>query len=801
MVFEVLAKHQLNIMLALSAVCANLAIFMLFLKTISPKRKASLILMDISAGLLLIFDRYAYMFRGDTSDLGFVMVRVSNFFVYFLTLVCILMFNSFLSDLCQVNAKEKKMPVRLQIARAILILGMILVIISQFTHLYYYFDESNLYQRSSTFWLCYVPPFGSLIIQFIVIISYHKILKRSVRIFLYVFTLMPLFFSALQFFTRGVSLTNISLAVVVILLFLFSLIDLSNEAQKAKTIEINYLKKEQKDIQLLFEQTTEALATAIDVKDPYTHGHSSRVAEYSKKIAAMHGKSEEECNDIYFAALLHDIGKILVPTEIINKNGRLTDEEFEAIKMHPVYGNQILSPIVKSPYLSIGAHHHHERYDGKGYPDGLKGEDIPEIARIIAVADAYDAMTSKRSYRDPIPQDKVREEFVKGIGTQFDPVFAKLMIHLIDLDAEYEMQEREESAELTGKSEMECEEFRENISEGIPVTQSITRFSFHSVTDRNNLRKECIPSFVIFDALDGRVHEEPARQKEMLYFEYGIIRIDGENECLGARKIETRVTYKNGEPKNKNYALDKTGINYSIEAVKVKDHLQLKITDDYKTTEVIMALPDSARYAYIGVTGEHCVISNITLTKDEEKVAVDFIPRIAEEISFTKNQPEGIVPNVQIDGWCYDGTRGIKITDGMKISFHTMSLPTARLIWYCPYITLFYAKDEVLNGEDYMQFALIRLDGEAWDTHEGVVSKTLINKSPDFEGWDFWKEQNKKGFDVEVKFRRDKNKITVITENFGISINSVVTVIDEAPDIYASITGDQIVVTNVQKIS
>ena len=100
-----------------------------------------------------------------------------------------------------------------------------------------------------------------------------------------------------------------------------------------------------------------------------------------------------------------------------------------------------------------------------------------------------------------------------------------------------------------------------------------------------------------------------------------------------------------------------------------------------------------------------------------------------------------------------------------------------------------------------MQFALIRLDGEAWDTHEGVVSKTLINKSPDFEGWDFWKEQNKKGFDVEVKFRRDKNKITVITENFGISINSVVTVIDEAPDIYASITGDQIVVTNVQKIS
>ena len=105
-------------------------------------------------------------------------------------------------------------------------------------------------------------------------------------------------------------------------------------------------------------------------------------------------------------------------------------------------GNQILSSIVEYPYLSIGAHYHHERYDGHGYPNHLKGEEIPEIARIISVADAYDAMSSNRSYREAIPQKLVREEIVKGTGTQFDPVFAKIMLELIDQDVNYDMREK-----------------------------------------------------------------------------------------------------------------------------------------------------------------------------------------------------------------------------------------------------------------------------------------------------------------------------------------------------------------------
>ena len=153
---------------------------------------------------------------------------------------------------------------------------------------------------------------------------------------------------------------------------------------------------------------------------------------------------------------MHDVGKIGIPNDIINKNGKLTDEEYNQIKMHPVIGKQILSSIKQSPYLSIGANYHHERYDGHGYPEGLKGDDIPEIARIIAVADAYDAMTSKRSYREPIPQETVREEIVKGSEYQFDPNFARLMLHLIDLDTQYTMKEKSQVQELDGQDELIC---------------------------------------------------------------------------------------------------------------------------------------------------------------------------------------------------------------------------------------------------------------------------------------------------------------------------------------------------------
>ena len=194
-------------------------------------------------------------------------------------------------------------------------------------------------------------------------------------------------------------------------------------------------------IQRLSEQIILALSAAIDAKDAYTNGHSDRVAEYSREIAKRMGKNDTEVNDIYYAAMLHDVGKIGIPGEIINKPGRLTDEEFDIIKSHTVKGAKILESISEMPGLSVGARWHHERYDGKGYPNGLKGEDIPETARIICVADCYDAMSSNRSYRKALPQEIVRAEIEKGRGTQFDPAIADIMLKMIDEDTDYKMRE------------------------------------------------------------------------------------------------------------------------------------------------------------------------------------------------------------------------------------------------------------------------------------------------------------------------------------------------------------------------
>ncbi len=139
--------------------------------------------------------------------------------------------------------------------------------------------------------------------------------------------------------------------------------------------------------------------------------------------------------------LLHDVGQIGVHDSIINKPDRLTDEEFLKIKQHPVIGGRILENIQKMPELASGAKWHHERFNGRGYPDGLAGEEIPEPARIIAVADAYDAMTSNRSYRVLLSQETVRAEIEKGMGQQFDPRFAKVMLDMIDEDKDYTMRD------------------------------------------------------------------------------------------------------------------------------------------------------------------------------------------------------------------------------------------------------------------------------------------------------------------------------------------------------------------------
>lgn len=179
-------------------------------------------------------------------------------------------------------------------------------------------------------------------------------------------------------------------------------------------------------------QMIQTLANAIDAKDTYTKEHSLRVSQYSVALARALGWNERRISRLRYDAMVHDIGKIGIPDDILNKKARLTEEEFEIIQSHTIRGYQIFEKTTAFPTAKLVARHHHERFDGTGYPDHLKGKEIPENARIVCIADAFDAMSSDRCYRKALSIESIREEIEKGAGTEFDPEYAEVFIKLLD---------------------------------------------------------------------------------------------------------------------------------------------------------------------------------------------------------------------------------------------------------------------------------------------------------------------------------------------------------------------------------
>ncbi len=780
-------------MLILSTVCGTFAFSVLLMKGLDRRRKFTLMYMELGAMLLLASDRLAYIYDGNPSRFGFWMVHISNFCVFTLTLFVIFAGNQYMKDVFSNEGRVMRPLLRLKAVDYLCGLGFIFLVIARIGGFYYTFNETNVYQRADTFLLSFIIPLITLVIQFTVIVQYHRNLNKGVRTALLLFTLVPPVAALIQVFAYGLSLINISIVGLAILVFMFALHDVNRALERAAKLEVAVLREEQRNMRQIFEQTAEALASAIDAKDPYTHGHSMRVAEYSRKIARAVGKNDRECDEVFYAALLHDVGKIGVLDSIITKEGRLTTDEIDEIREHPVIGKRILAQIQRLPYLSLGANFHHERYDGKGYPDGLKGEDIPEIARIIAVADAYDAMSSKRSYRDTLPQQKVREEIVKGMGTQFDPVFAKAMIHLIDLDSEYEMKEREDASTLAGRNRLHCEAFKSDVSEGILIGPNVTRLRVRC--RRSEARPE-LPmgemTILLYDSLDGRTHDFDTMKEDMVYFEYAHCRPGGVVECIGARKTRQAVTEnviaQTNSPDEHVYA---------VSAVKYDDHMRVTISGEGKSADIVIALPDSSRYVYLAVTGENCDIVIESVEKDEAPIGESDIPRIAPKISYLDG-PEGDLPNLQIDGWRTAATRGIPIEDDMLIRFHTKSLPTSRLVWHCPFLCIFDSADGKVGGRHYREFALIRLDGEYWELDPGAKNRMQTYTTDEFVNWDTWKAANKEGVDVEVSVRRVGDIVIVEAENSGICIRNETTLLSECRHLCIALTGDQCALTGIR---
>lgn len=324
------------------------------------------------------------------------------------------------------------------------------LVINLFTGIIFNFDSAGRYIHGPLYLFVYAIPYYYIVFSVGIVLVHIKMFETKQRISLIVFFILGMMGPIAQLLFFPDILLGLFSMSIGLLACMFTLETPDYQLLMKTMGELNDLQQNlQQEVErqtekseLLSMQALKTLAVTIDAKDKYTNGHSVRVAEYARELIKRSGGSEKEQEEIYYIGLLHDIGKIGVPDEIINKASGLTDEEYAIIKTHPVIGADILKNIsMLIPGIEVGARWHHERYAGGGYPDGLKGEEIPREARIIGVADAYDAMTSNRSYRDVLSQEVVRSELVDKSGIQFDPVYAALMVDMIDEDTEYQMRE------------------------------------------------------------------------------------------------------------------------------------------------------------------------------------------------------------------------------------------------------------------------------------------------------------------------------------------------------------------------
>ncbi len=322
---------------------------------------------------------------------------------------------------------------------------VLLALSTPLTHVVFYISSDNIHHRGPLILLTQLLAFVLYILIFLLLMKHRRGLTGRDFAALLSYIIVPGIAELVQFVTYEIAALNVALSLELVLIFIFIQVDTAlsrkqneNRLMKIEAQHMEHLREQQED---LVDQIITVLSNAVEAKDPYTHGHAVRVAGYAREIMSRMGGDEEAQRNIYYMGLLHDIGKIRIPDSIINKQGRLTDEEFDQIKLHTVAGYHILKKITPIPDLASGARWHHEQWDGHGYPNGLSGENIPLVARIISVADAYDAMTSNRSYRDTIPQAKVRAEIARGMGKQFDPAVAQVMLDMIDADANYTMKQ------------------------------------------------------------------------------------------------------------------------------------------------------------------------------------------------------------------------------------------------------------------------------------------------------------------------------------------------------------------------
>lgn len=391
-----------------------------------------------------------------TISYGAVIPPVINIIANTLYFLCMFAVGYVFLRYIQNYISKKNKSVNMTVQKIVFMVFAVALLINAFSGFLFSFDREGRYIHGAGYIIVYLIPLYYAFVAASELIKYRKQfnVKQQVSSGLYIVMSIAGPLMQLLFFPNV--LLGVFTPSIAVLIVLFSMETPDYQMLMKTLAELDGLRKSldeevkrqtknaekrMEELERLSEEVVLTLAKTVDAKDKYTSGHSERVAKYAREIAKRMGLSKKEQWEIYYMGVLHDIGKIGIPDAIINKEGKLTDDEFRIIKSHPVIGAEVLENIDEIPNISIGARFHHERYDGRGYPEHKAGEDIPIQARIIGISDAYDAMTSKRSYRDPLPQEVVRSEIEKGKGTQFDPACAEIMLLMIDEDNEYCMRE------------------------------------------------------------------------------------------------------------------------------------------------------------------------------------------------------------------------------------------------------------------------------------------------------------------------------------------------------------------------
>lgn len=504
---------------------------------------------------------------------------------------------------------------------------------------FHFNQQKNLYVEGP---LVFVPRVSIVVyIVLLIIVSFSNVRKSKTECIIALvgaaFAIFDVANETMVLFSVNLRETTVALTLLMFFIYFTGL----NHLDEVNELNNTFNKAEEHFTKEMLDQSIETLAYTIEAKDRYTKGHSSRVAKYARMIGGMCDKSTEECEMIYRAGLLHDIGKISVSGEIINKPGKLTPEEYEKMKLHTVNGAIILEKMKSIPYIQEGAKYHHERYDGKGYPSGLKGDEIPELARIISVADAYDAMTSFRSYRKTMDRMDVKQEIWKGMGTQFDPYFAKMMISLIDADSNYDMREKpEEANEIVFDKENEkiewptisnedaerivmlqetdlntlgayimAEEYWSNPTRGVPVTAFESKFTVKSVTRNGDIHVWCAPAAIVFSSDDGKILGPN-------YEELGVCMSAGYGWKVSSTLFEETDFVRNEgfESWDNWVSKNKAGMTYTIKTRFEDNMVLLEISNECITTYGKFTIPeDYDKTIYVAISGEWCDVSDLEI--------------------------------------------------------------------------------------------------------------------------------------------------------------------------------------------